>query len=405
MSLVRVARVERLTEMMLCRAGAVRELRAGEATTAKTRDAAAAAARDAELERSSEDRSFKPWEMVACGEDYEDEELRELAMEMTTDRELARADNTTTKNLSYWRRWVLWAESKGLTPLPASPTHVALWLTMLKKKARNEKKTCAAVLSGSAAVSWAHDSVGMESPTLHADVARVREVAKRQLGTGKGPKLAMPSAKMIEVVELLGAEGADVHDLMTLAAMVLQFAGFLRADEVLTLQADMVEFTATYVRVFLQKSKTDQYRAGRWVEIAYVPGRAYCPGKILRRLQEMMGEDAKTEGPIFRASQRLKGGKYVLRKKAMSYGTLLKREKDAAERVGMDPELIGTHSLRAGGATANANQGVEDRLWKKHGNWKSEWVADRYARERVRERLKPSRAVWEDIDEKGESLP
>ena len=30
------------------------------------------------------------------------------------------------------------------------------------------------------------------------------------------------------------------------------------------------------------------------------------------------------------------------------------------------------HSLRAGGATKAADTGVEDRLFKRHGHWKSE---------------------------------
>ena len=36
-------------------------------------------------------------------------------------------------------------------------------------------------------------------------------------------------------------------------------------------------------------------------------------------------------------------------------------------RLSMDPKLFGMHSLRAGGATAAANAGVPDRLFKRHG--------------------------------------
>ena len=59
---------------------------------------------------------------------------------------------------------------------------------------------------------------------------------------------------MIELVESLGGVGADVHDLTTLAAMVLQFAGFLRSKEVLALQRDTIEFEHTHVRMFMHSS-------------------------------------------------------------------------------------------------------------------------------------------------------
>ncbi len=46
--------------------------------------------------------------------------------------------------------------------------------------------------------------------------------------------------------------------------------------------------------------------------------------------------------------------------------------------LGFDPEKYGLHSLRAGGATAAANAGVPDRLFKRQGHWKSELAKDEY---------------------------
>ena len=43
-----------------------------------------------------------------------------------------------------------------------------------------------------------------------------------------------------------------------------------------------------------------------------------------------------------------------------------------------DPNLFGMHSLRADGATAAANAGVPDKLFKWHGRWKSETVKHGY---------------------------
>ena len=42
------------------------------------------------------------------------------------------------------------------------------------------------------------------------------------------------------------------------------------------------------------------------------------------------------------------------------------------DQLGYDRSQFGLHSLRAGGATAAVSAGVSDRLFKRHGRWKSE---------------------------------
>ncbi|WAQ97973.1 hypothetical protein MAR_022346, partial [Mya arenaria] len=41
----------------------------------------------------------------------------------------------------------------------------------------------------------------------------------------------------------------------------------------------------------------------------------------------------------------------------------------------------GFHSLRSGGATAAANKGVKDRMFKRHGRWASEKAKDGYVKD------------------------
>ena len=51
------------------------------------------------------------------------------------------------------------------------------------------------------------------------------------------------------------------------------------------------------------------------------------------------------------------------------------------------------HSLRAGGAMAAANAGVPDRLFKRHGRWKSESAKDGYVKDSVERRLEVSKQL------------
>ena len=51
------------------------------------------------------------------------------------------------------------------------------------------------------------------------------------------------------------------------------------------------------------------------------------------------------------------------------------------------------HSLRSGGATAAAAAGISDRLFKKHGRWRSETAKDGYVHESLEEQLSVSKQL------------
>ena len=48
------------------------------------------------------------------------------------------------------------------------------------------------------------------------------------------------------------------------------------------------------------------------------------------------------------------------------------------------------HSLPFGGASAAANNGVRDRLFKRHGRWKSEMIKDGYVKDNIHSLLSVS---------------
>ena len=54
---------------------------------------------------------------------------------------------------------------------------------------------------------------------------------------------------------------------------------------------------------------------------------------------------------------------------------------EAFKDIVPDISAISTHSLRSGGATAAANAGVPDRLFKRHGRWASESAKDGYVQD------------------------
>ena len=62
----------------------------------------------------------------------------------------------------------------------------------------------------------------------------------------------------------------------------------------------------------------------------------------------------------------------------------------AFDSIGLPKQDYGLHSLRAGGASAAANTGVPDRLFKRHGRSKSDKAKDGYIKDSVHSLLSVS---------------
>ena len=57
------------------------------------------------------------------------------------------------------------------------------------------------------------------------------------------------------------------------------------------------------------------------------------------------------------------------------------------EKIGLNAKDLGLHSLRSGEASTAAKMGVKNRLFKRHGRWKSESVKDGYVKDKLKELL------------------
>ena len=76
--------------------------------------------------------------------------------------------------------------------------------------------------------------------------------------------------------------------------------------------------------------------------------------------------------------------------KPLSYTTVRGHVLELLANIGFDPKEFRLHILRSGGASAAANLGVNDRLFKKHGRWKSDKVKDSYVHEDIESKLSVS---------------
>ena len=140
--------------------------------------------------------------------------------------------------------------------------------------------------------------------------------------------------------------------------------------------------------ILIESSKTDQYRDEAWLPIS---GSSFitCPLKALNLYVDMAGIDFESHLPLFRGLNSVKA-KTRMRKSKISYTRVRELIKEAfADSI--DVDFIGVHCLRAGGASSAANNGIPDRLFKRHGRWSSENAKDGYIKDRLEDRLSVSK--------------
>lgn len=92
-------------------------------------------------------------------------------------------------------------------------------------------------------------------------------------------------------------------------------------------------------------------------------------------------------------SATLIGHKPKLVDKHISYSTLRDLFHKALAPHVKDVSKFCLHSLRSGGASAAANRGIKDRMFKRHGRWSSENAKDGYIKDNMEERLLVSQSL------------
>ena len=163
---------------------------------------------------------------------------------------------------------------------------------------------------------------------------------------------------------------------------LLGYAGFLRFDELVNIRRSDIFMQEMQIKLYISKGKTDQLKSGSWVVIAKT-NKETCPVKYLQMYLSVFNIHENSDEFIFqKASYIKKLDSYTLRKgDHFSYTRVRKKFLEKLGKIGLNTSKLGLHSLRSGGATQATNSGVCDRLFKKHGRWKSESAKDRYVKE------------------------
>jgi len=301
----------------------------------------------------------------------------------------SRADSTDKKYTGAFVRFQKWVYSNNLGSrdvLPAKPFVVAIYLASLIQSSQ----TPSPVISAFYAIKWFHDINGLKSPTESKLVCNILEAAKRRLSRPKDKKEPITSDILLSMYKRLYSKN-NFKSQRIIVACLIAYAGFFRSSELLDIRVSDIVFSDTHVSIFIENSKTDQYRDGAWSVIAKT-GTVLCPVENLKKLIEW-GELSGNDYVFCNITSTKLGFKPRNVNKKMSYTNLRELFIEAIKPHVENVKKYCLHSLRSGGASAAANSGIRDRLFKRHGRWVSENAKDGYVKDNIEERLLVSQSL------------
>ena len=144
--------------------------------------------------------------------------------------------------------------------------------------------------------------------------------------------------------------------------------------------------------IHLPHNKTDQMRKGDKVAIAQTGNITY-PVAVLEAYMLRTGMARDDERLLFRPICKTAKMEKLRESGAINYSCLRELFRKKLRELDYNPDKFGLHSLRAGGATAAANNGVSDRLFKRHSCWRSDSAKDGYTEDSVEQRLTVSQKI------------
>ena len=319
--------------------------------------------------------------------ELEDPELKELARRLPETILHSRADSTVKKYLGAFRRWKIWASQHHMPSLPAKDYQIALYLQSIGDQSQSRS----AVEEACNAIAWVHSTAGLPTPTTSPFVKATLDGMQRLLARPTVKKTPI-TPDMLEDMVKDAKESGSLSDLRLTTACLLAYAGFLRFSELVNIRPCDITIQTEKMTLRIPHSKTDQLRKGDELVIART-GNSTCPVAMLESYLTETSTSLSDQRRLFRPISKSKKSERLRDSGCITYSCLRDLFRRKPKHLGYNPDEFGLHSLRAGGATAAANNGVPDRLLKRHGRWKSDATKDGYVEDSAERRLEVTKRI------------
>ena len=300
-------------------------------------------------------------------------DVKALYEETLNNLKNSKANNTIRAYKSDFRDFGGFCAKNGLKSLPADPKIVSLYMTYLSTKDAKMSTLRRRLVS----IGVIHRLKGHYLDTKHPIIIENLMGIKRKKGSyqkGKKPILINHLKLMIEAIDKDTSDETEIRKLRDKTIILLGFAGGFRRIELISIDFEDLEFVSEGVKIFIRKSKTDQFGEGMIKGLPYFTNQKYCPVWHLKKWLEI--SEIKS-GPIFRRfSKGLNLGKNRLTDQSVAL--FLKRY---LSNAGIENQNYSAHSLRSGFATVSAESGADERSIMAMTGHKTTQMVRRYIKE------------------------
>jgi len=300
-------------------------------------------------------------------------DIKALHEETLNNLKNSKANNTIRAYKSDFRDFGGFCSKNGLKSLPADPKVVSLYLTYLSTKDAKMSTLRRRLVS----IGVIHRLKGHYLDMKHPIIIENLMGIKRKKGSyqkGKKPILINHLKLMIDAIDKDISDETGIRKLRDKTIILLGFAGGFRRIELISIDFEDLEFVSEGVKIFIRKSKTDQFGEGMIKGLPYFTSQKYCPVWHLKKWLEI--SEIKS-GPIFRRfSKGLNLGKNRLTDQSVAL--FLKKH---LSNAGIENKNYSGHSLRSGFATVTAESGADERSIMAMTGHKTTQMVRRYIKE------------------------
>ena len=300
-------------------------------------------------------------------------DIKVLHEETLNNLKSSKSSNTIRAYRSDFKDFGAFCAKNGFKPLPTEPKIVSLYLTHLSIKDAKMSTLRRRLVS----IGVIHKLKNHYLDTKHPIIIENLMGIKRKKGSyqkGKKPILLNHLKLIIEAIDKDTSDEAGIRKLRDKTIILLGFAGGFRRVELISIDFEDLEFVSEGVKIFIRKSKTDQFGEGMLKGLPYFDNQKFCPVWHLKKWLEV---SKIKSGPIFK---RFSKGLILGKNRLTDQSVALFLKKYLSE-AGIENQNYSGHSLRSGFATVSAESGADERSIMAMTGHKTSQMVRRYIRE------------------------
>ena len=298
-------------------------------------------------------------------------DLKALHDETLNNLKSSKANNTIRAYRSDFKDFGIFCSKNGFKPLPTDPKIVSLYLTHLSIKDSKMSTLRRRLVS----IGMIHKLKGHYLDTKHPVIIENLMGISRKKGNyqrGKKPILINQLKAIVNAID--NEKNEEIKKIRDKTLILIGFGGGFRRAELVSIDYEDLEFVPEGVKIFVRRSKTDQFGDGMTKGLPYFSSQVYCPVIHLKKWIELSNIKS---GALFRKFN--KG--FNLSENRLTDQTIALLLKNYLKLAGIENKNYSGHSLRSGFATATAESGADERSIMAMTGHKTTQMVRRYIKE------------------------